>query len=49
MASAEVPPAPAEPVPIRQQQDPNAVSQYIDNVKAAPEAPYIFLDMIVKV
>jgi hypothetical protein len=24
------------------------VSQYIDNVKAAPEAQYIFMDMVIK-
>ena len=36
------------PVPVRQE-DPNAVSQYIENVKKAPEAAYIFMDMIIKV
>lgn len=46
---AQVPPAESgfSNPPLRQE-DPNAVSQYIDNVKAAPEAQYIFMDMVIK-
>jgi hypothetical protein len=42
-------PASASPAPVRQQQETDAVSRYIDNVKQAPEATYISFDMIVKV
>jgi hypothetical protein len=44
-------PVRASPVPVRQQQqrETNAVSQYIDNVKQAPEALYICLDITFKV